>query len=178
MADKLSSHGEPRVSGFFILALLAIVLVTSAGLVIYRVLPDWETRSDFGGMFGSVDALFSGLALAGVIYALTLQRTELRLQREELQLSRREMERSATAQERTELAVAEQARYMRLTARAQLVATLTAIEAETLRHQDPAMARALQRFGSTRRHVEGLTTILAELESEGLVTKNERNETS
>ena len=35
-------------------------------------------------MFGSVNALFSGLAFAGVIYAILLQREELGLQREEL----------------------------------------------------------------------------------------------
>lgn len=40
--------------------------------------------NDFGGMFGAVNALFSGLALAGIIYAIIIQREELILTREEL----------------------------------------------------------------------------------------------
>lgn len=49
-------------------------------------------------MYGSVNALFSGLALAGVIVAVFLQSRELKLQREELELTRRELARSAAAQ--------------------------------------------------------------------------------
>ena len=41
--------------------------------------------------FGSVNALFSGLAFAGLIYAIHLQRKELSLQRAELRLQREEM---------------------------------------------------------------------------------------
>ena len=51
-------------------------------------------------MFGAVNALFSGFALAGVIYAILLQRKELSLQRRELELNRQELSRSAEAQER------------------------------------------------------------------------------
>ena len=42
--------------------------------------------------FGALTALFSGLALGGVVYAIILQRNELRLQRLELALTRRELE--------------------------------------------------------------------------------------
>jgi hypothetical protein len=45
------------------------------------MLANWPDRGNFGSMFGAANALFSGLALAGVINALYLQRTELRLQR-------------------------------------------------------------------------------------------------
>jgi len=44
-------------------------------------------RGLFGDKFGAVNALFSGLAFAGVIYAIVLQRQELELQREELRRS-------------------------------------------------------------------------------------------
>jgi hypothetical protein len=43
-------------------------------------------------MFGSVNALFSGLALAGIILTILLQRKELKLQREELKDTRAEFE--------------------------------------------------------------------------------------
>lgn len=55
-------------------------------------LGDWGARSAFGDMFGSVNALFSGLAFAGVIYAIFLQRKELFLQRKELEQTRAELE--------------------------------------------------------------------------------------
>ena len=50
-----------------------------------------EARGQFGDMFGAVNALFSGLAFAGLILTLTLQRQELSLQRDELQLTREEL---------------------------------------------------------------------------------------
>jgi Putative phage abortive infection protein len=53
--------------------------------------------SEFGGSFGAVDALFSGLAFAGVIFAILLQRGELRLQRQELEETRDVMERQQAA---------------------------------------------------------------------------------
>ena len=52
----------------------------------------WTERGTFGDMFGAVNALFSGLAFAGVIIAIFLQRKELEFQREELELTRGEFE--------------------------------------------------------------------------------------
>lgn len=48
-------------------------------------------RGEFGDMFGAVNALFSGLAFAGLIITLILQRQELGLQREELEQTREEL---------------------------------------------------------------------------------------
>lgn len=53
---------------------------------------DFPQRGTFGDMFGAVNALFSGLAFAGVIYAIFLQRKELELQRRELESTREELE--------------------------------------------------------------------------------------
>lgn len=64
---------------------------------------DENERGTFGDQFGAVNALFSGLAFAGLIYTiilqrhdLKLQRRDLRLQREELALTRKEMEEQTT----------------------------------------------------------------------------------
>lgn len=61
--------------------------------------PNENTRGTFGDQFGAVNALFSGLAFAGLIYTIILQRRDLELQRhdlaiqrQELQLTRKEME--------------------------------------------------------------------------------------
>lgn len=54
-------------------------------------LQEWAARGQFGDMFGAVNALFSGLAFAGVIIAILLQREELELQRKELVQTREEL---------------------------------------------------------------------------------------
>jgi len=73
-------------------ALAAVVLVLGLWFYTKKVLEDLkpEDRGTYGDMFGSVNALFSGLAFAGVIVAILLQREELRLQRKELKETRQE----------------------------------------------------------------------------------------
>ena len=74
-------------------------------------------------MFGAVNALFSGLAFAGIIVALFLQRQDLEMQRdvlnlqmEEIRLQREELARSAVAQEEQVVAVKRQSETLRVTA--------------------------------------------------------------
>jgi hypothetical protein len=55
--------------------------------VIAWIVKDPENRGQFGDMFGAVNALFTGLALLGAMYAIRLQTEELALQREELKKS-------------------------------------------------------------------------------------------
>ena len=52
---------------------------------------DKEIRGTFGDQFGAVNALFSGLAFAGLIYTIILQRRDLELQRKDLRLQREEL---------------------------------------------------------------------------------------
>ena len=54
---------------------------------------DATNRGVFGDKFGAVNALFSGLAFAGLIYTIILQHDELNCQRQELADNRKEMER-------------------------------------------------------------------------------------
>lgn len=53
---------------------------------------DKDLRGTFGDQFGAVNALFSGLAFAGLIYTIILQRRDLELQRNDLALQRQELE--------------------------------------------------------------------------------------
>jgi Putative phage abortive infection protein len=81
---------------FVILACVVVLLwATSAG-VIYMIFGK-PIPGPIGDMFGVVNALFSGLAFSGLIFAIFLQREELRLQREELKLQR--LETAATREE-------------------------------------------------------------------------------
>ena len=65
-----------------IFVLIVVGLQVLAAFLEILFLNTWEQRSQFGEMFGSVNTLFSGLAFAGVIYTILLQRHELELQRE------------------------------------------------------------------------------------------------
>jgi Putative phage abortive infection protein len=89
-----AAAAEPRIwlviisTGF-----LVIILVLSTPLIIERFYgyPKPDGVGDFGGQFGAVNALFSGLAFVGVIAALILQKRELALQRQELEQTREEL---------------------------------------------------------------------------------------
>lgn len=83
------------------ISLVMVVFLIWAGtwLGVFHYLPspdDWQKRGQFGDLFGSVNALFSGLAFAGILYTIYLQRQELSLQRKELKLQRKEMAASRT----------------------------------------------------------------------------------
>ena len=58
---------------------------------IERLYPDLGHRGQFGDLFGALNALFAGLAFAGIIWAIILQKNELELQREELAQTRQEI---------------------------------------------------------------------------------------
>ena len=51
---------------------------------IYLCVGNWEVSGQLGDMFGAVNSLFSGLAFAGLIVTLILQRKDLSLQRESI----------------------------------------------------------------------------------------------
>jgi|SRR5262245_11412003 len=59
-----------------IAAILIVALWIATPFVVRQLYPEMSTRGQFGDIFGSVNALFSGLALLGVIIAILLQRQE------------------------------------------------------------------------------------------------------
>lgn len=69
---------------------LGVVIVWALTFLLF-FMSDSEKRGQFGDMFGAVNALFSGLAFAGLIITLILQRRELSLQRDELEQTREEL---------------------------------------------------------------------------------------
>ena len=97
------------------------IAVASAVVVIWLLswflLRHEPERGTFGDMFGGTNALFSGLAFAGVIYAILLQKQELKLQRKELELTRQELSRSAEAQEKSVKELNEHAKILKLSAK-------------------------------------------------------------
>ncbi|MEY9096262.1 hypothetical protein [Paenibacillus sp. RC84] len=80
-----------RIIRFGLLMTIPIVLWLLTGIITivsYLGVPD--SPGTFGDMFGSVNALFSGMALAGIVYTIFIQKKEFQLQREELKLQREE----------------------------------------------------------------------------------------
>lgn len=65
-----------------------IVIWALSGYLISLIDP--INRGSFGDMFGAVNALFSGLALFGIVLSILIQQKELNSQREELQETRKE----------------------------------------------------------------------------------------
>ena len=90
----------------------------SSPIVVTLLFDKWETRGQFGDAFGFVNALFSGLALAGVVYTILLQHAELRQ-------NTKELKRAASAQEKSERALKVQSEILRKTLVYQSFAALT-----------------------------------------------------
>ena len=90
MDNDFEKTGDPPSNEWWFWIVVVAVFVTWG--TNWWLLGDDPHRGTFGDMFGGVNALFSGLAFLGVIYAILLQRKELRLQRLELRMTRRELE--------------------------------------------------------------------------------------
>jgi hypothetical protein len=74
-----------------IVGLIIVAIWIFTPFVVHKHFEDWGKSGQFGDVFGSVNALFSGLAFVALIYTIHLQRQELALQRTELKLQRDEM---------------------------------------------------------------------------------------
>jgi hypothetical protein len=88
---------EEGLGGWLVMFLVAqgvffIWLFLGTGVYVF-----FKDPGTLGDSFGAVNALFSGLAFAGVIVAIMLQRQELALQRQELRQTREEFERQTEA---------------------------------------------------------------------------------
>lgn len=109
--------------------------------MVIGLLPGWPERGQFGDIFGSVNALFSGLAFAGLFWSLRvqqeqllLQQDELRLQREELKLQREEM--AASRGELARQVEAQQALFRASAAQVTVASVQAQIEAIKLDAQE------------------------------------------
>ena len=113
MENEHNEKYKPLIISFIIIILVWV----SSFLILKYFVSESNDRGTFGDSFGAINSLFSGLALAGIIYTIFLQRKELGLQRLELMETRKELKRSADAQENSEKALTEQIVSMKLTAK-------------------------------------------------------------
>lgn len=105
--------------------IILVFLVWALSTVfIIKGIDNWADRGTFGDLFGAVNALFSGLAFAGLIYTIFLQKEDLQMQREEIAQNRKELKKSAIAQQKSEKALAEQVEQMKITAKLNALNTI------------------------------------------------------
>lgn len=89
-----SKKDKEKKSYLWIKGIIIFVLVIALWFLSWYGIDNYITeanRGTFGDKFGAVNALFSGLAFAGLIITLLYQKEELKLQREELAQTREEL---------------------------------------------------------------------------------------
>ena len=83
-----------RFFGFFFLGVLVIAIWLGSSFFLVELYGIPKTASEAGEMFGGVNALFSGLALAGVIFTVWLQSADLKTNEKNLNKSMEANQRS------------------------------------------------------------------------------------
>ena len=91
MSKKSDDSAQVRWWSWLLLFPGVIILWGISIIFLPKWFPEIAERGQFGDSFGVVNALFSGLAFAGVICAIIFQQKELALQRMELALQREEL---------------------------------------------------------------------------------------
>ena len=71
----MSKNEDHKIVKISRIAVCCVICVWALSFFLFFI-GNWEKRGQFGDMFGAVNALFSGLAFAGLIITLILQRNE------------------------------------------------------------------------------------------------------
>lgn len=122
--ESKNNKSTNQFKTLFIGVVFVILAWILSAVIIYYITPNWSDRGTIGDMFGAVNALFSGLAFAALIYTITLQREEIHMNRAEIELNRKELKKSATAQQNSQKALKEQVVQTHLTAKINAMSTV------------------------------------------------------
>ncbi len=138
------------------------------GVLPLLIIGDSARAGEFGDQFGAVNALFSGIAIAGIIVTILLQRQDIELQREDLRISKDEYARSIQAQREAGESMAAQARFMAASAQLSALRALIDIEEGQLKQLHPASAerqrcsRRLEELYKRSRDFAGTLAVISE----------------
>jgi hypothetical protein len=103
--------------------LVVLIWALSAWLIMFFV-SEWSERGTFGDLFGAVNALFSGLAFAVLIYTIILQREEIKENRREIVLNRKELQKSGKIQLKSQEVLIRQVEQTHLSAKMNAMRTI------------------------------------------------------
>ncbi|MDP1590831.1 MAG: hypothetical protein Q8M07_23960 [Prosthecobacter sp.] len=98
--QKSKAHHSVLDQLWFAMVLLAVItgIVTFIWWKVPQILGEGlnppDNKGSFGDSFGSVNALFTGLAFTGVVFSILLQQRQIRLQREDFLSQLKEMQES------------------------------------------------------------------------------------
>lgn len=106
------------------LIVLVVLIWAISAVLIMVFLSDWSTRGTFGDLFGAVNALFSALAFAVLIYTIVLQREEIKQNREEIVLNRKELAKGSKLQRKAQEVLIQQVEQTHLSAKMNAMRTL------------------------------------------------------
>ncbi|WP_298767353.1 putative phage abortive infection protein [uncultured Polaribacter sp.] len=92
MEESEKKQEENTYKHFWLIVSISILLVLGLWIWNWLALNEYpeDTRGTHGDMFGAVNAIFSGLAFAGIIISLYLQRIDLKNQFKEIKQTNRE----------------------------------------------------------------------------------------
>lgn len=89
-----------RYLKYFMLGLGIFLIWLVSPFIISSINDDWGVRGQIGDSYGALNALFSGLAFAGLIVTILLQREDLKIQGKTLKLQIVEQQKQAAETER------------------------------------------------------------------------------
>ena len=115
---------KSRKSIFLYLIIGVIVLWSLSAIFTIVFIDQWSDRGTFGDLFGAVNALFSGLAFAALIYTIILQRDEIKTNRQEIVLNRKELAKASKLQQKSQLVLIQQVEQTHLSAKMNAMRTL------------------------------------------------------
>ena len=92
MSDPSNNSKKVSWLPWLFLFLGVIILWGLSWVLSFWIYPEIEYRGQFGDSFGAVNALFAGLAFAGVIGTIRLQMRELEFQRRELEEQKEQLQ--------------------------------------------------------------------------------------
>lgn len=125
MLDKVKLKPKSDICVIVPIMVLVVGCWLATPVLVCRMYGSVDNPGIFGDLYGSINALFSGLAFALLIWTIMLQRKELSFQREELAQNTKELKNQAVA-------LNKQLRVMQLTAKLNSLPTLLTLEYKRL----------------------------------------------
>jgi uncharacterized protein YqgV (UPF0045/DUF77 family) len=150
--------------------LVAIVLIWAiSGVAVVYFIDSWQDRGTFGDLFGAINALFSGLAFAAILYTIHFQREEIRLNRDEITLNRKELAKSVKAQQDSQSALKQQVEQTHLSATMNAMNTLIEYynnQIESTKSSEETIQKAREKRRAIIRKIDELIDGLENSENE------------